>query len=126
MKRNFSKNQAGYVALVSAILVSGVMMALAVTISRAAFWGRFDALARENKIAAREMAKGCADQALLKIAKNEEPIVREMCSDLQINADNDSVYEIIVRANRKNSFAQLRIVADRVGGEMKILQWEEF
>jgi len=126
MKRNFSKNQAGYVALVSAILVSGVMMALAVTISRAAFWGRFDALARENKIAAREMAKGCADQALLKIAKNEEPIVREMCSDLQINADNDSVYEIIARANRKNSFVQLRIVADCAGGKMKILQWEEF
>ncbi len=126
MKRNFSKNQAGYVALVPAILVSGVMMALAVTISRAAFWGRFDALARENKIAAREMAKGCADQALLKIAKNEEPIVREMCSDLQINADNDSVYEIIARANRKNSFVQLRIVADCAGGKMKILQWEEF
>jgi len=67
MKKNFSKNQAGYVALVSAILVSGVLMALAVTVSRAAFWGRFDALARENKIVAREMAKGCANQALVKI-----------------------------------------------------------
>ncbi|GMX58032.1 MAG: hypothetical protein YFSK_3660 [Candidatus Yanofskyibacterium parasiticum] len=126
MKKNFSKNQAGYVALVSAILVSGVMMALAVSVSRAAFWGRFDALARENKIVAREMAKGCAEQALLKISKNEEPIVWEMCSDLRINADNDPVYEIIARADWKNSFARLRIVAERNGGEIKILQWEEF
>ena len=125
MKKNFSKNQAGYVALVSAILVSGVMMALAVSVSRAAFWGRFDALARENKILAQEIAKGCADQALLKIAKNEEPVAWEMCSDLQINADNDPVYEIIARADWKNSFAQLRIVADRTGGKIKILQWEE-
>ena len=56
MKKNFSKNQAGYVALVSAILVSGVMMALAVSVSRAAFWGRFDALPRKQNCRG-EMAK---------------------------------------------------------------------
>lgn len=126
MKKNFSKDQAGYVALISAILVSAVMMALAVSVSRAAFWGRFDALARENKIVAGEMAKGCASQALLKVSRGEEIVAWEMCSNLQIMADNNPVYEIIAGANWKSSFVQLRIVADCTGGKIKILQWEEF
>lgn len=126
MKKNFSKDQAGYVALISAILVSAVMMALAVSVSRAAFWGRFDALARENKIVAGEMAKGCASQALLKVSRGEEIVAWEMCSNLQIIADNNPVYEIIAGANWKSSFVQLRIVADCAGGKVRILQWEEF
>ncbi|HOI97460.1 MAG TPA: hypothetical protein PLA19_03075 [Candidatus Pacearchaeota archaeon] len=126
MKKNFSKDQAGYVALISAILVSAVMMALAVSVSRAAFWGRFDALARENKIVAGEMAKGCASQALLKVSRGEKIVAWEMCSNLQIMADNNPVYEIIAGANWKSSFVQLRIVADCAGGKVRILQWEEF
>lgn len=124
MKKNFSKDQAGYVALISAILVSAVMMALAVSVSRAAFWGRFDALARENKIIAGEMAKGCASQALLKVSRGEEIVAWEMCSNLQIGPTNP--YEIIASAKWKNSFANLRIVADCAGGKVRILQWEEF
>ncbi len=118
------RGQDGFTALISSILVSGILLVLAASISRAAFWGRFASLARENKNIAAAMAQGCAHQALLGIAKNENVLMWQNCQTLQIDGSNP--YTIIASAKWKNSFANLKITAESQNGEINITNWEEF
>ena len=116
--------QNGFVALVSAIITAAVLLAMSVISARSAFWGRFDSLARENKNMALRVAQGCVEQALLGIARNEPVAMWEKCADLRISGTNP--YEIIAKANWKNSFVNLQVDVKLENGKIIILDWREF
>src|SRR5512137_2260381 len=114
----------GFVALISAVIVAAVLLAIAPAAARSAFWARFDSLARENKNIALQIARGCAEQALLGVARNEPVVMWEKCADLQISGANP--YTIIAKADWKNSFVNLRVDAKLENGKIQILDWREF
>lgn len=122
----FVDSRSGFVALISAMLMAAVLLALAAGAGRAGFWGRFGSLDYENKKIALAAARGCANQALLGIASGETVILWSRCQDLRINAENYPVYEIIARANWKNSFARLNIKVQKISeGGIEIIEWRE-
>jgi|GEM_PF-3523471 len=68
MSPKFSQN--GFIALVSTLIISAVLLSLMFTTSTASFYARFDALASEYKRTALGLAESCANAGLLKIAQN--------------------------------------------------------
>lgn len=124
MKFSILNNNDGFVALISAMLMAAVLLTLAANAGRASYWARFGSLDYENKKIALAAARGCVDQALLGIAKDESVILWNRCQDLQIVAGYP--YEIIARANWKNSFAELRVKAQKTSeGKVEIIEWRE-
>lgn len=60
----------GFIALMSVIILSAVLLGMAATASMAGFFARFSALDREYKKSALGLADSCANVALLNLAQN--------------------------------------------------------
>jgi hypothetical protein len=60
----------GFVALMSVIIISIVLVLLTVSLSFSSFYGRFNLLDTEFKIQSNNLATSCADMALLKLRLN--------------------------------------------------------
>lgn len=61
----------GFVALMSVVIISAILLILAITISSSSIFERYDILASELKERSLSNAEACADEALLLIANNE-------------------------------------------------------
>lgn len=73
MNSKLSKNKkGGYVALISAIIISFVLTGLAFTASRSGFFARFDSLNAEYKRVSKGLAESCVNYALLELAQNPD------------------------------------------------------
>ena len=57
--------QQGYVAVMSAIIITSILLVVALTFSSSSFLGRFDTQATEFKILTRNLAQGCIAHAQL-------------------------------------------------------------
>lgn len=124
MKRFNLKNEKGFVALISTVVISAVLLVAAASVSRAAFWARFGLLARENKKISAARAEGCVQAALLRIVRNENVDVSEKCENLEISIDDP--YTITATANWKNSRTNLRVTAKLENNKITINDWREF
>ena len=68
--RKRGKNQRGFVALLSTILISSLLLIVIYTLETSSFFARFDQLDAEYKTQSWEWARGCADVAMVKIARD--------------------------------------------------------
>lgn len=64
------KNQ-GYVAVVSSIIITAIVIVIALVFSSSNYLGRFDNQGVEMKDISREVAEGCLEYAKLKIAEGQ-------------------------------------------------------
>lgn len=62
--------RAGYIAVISAVIITAIVLAVALVFSSSNFLGRFDALFLEQKDIARGVAEGCLAYAKLKLAES--------------------------------------------------------
>lgn len=60
----------GYIALISTIIISAVLIGLTSMVSQSSFFSRFDSLNGEYKRISKGMAESCINLALLEIAQN--------------------------------------------------------
>ena len=128
------KNKKGFVALMSVVMMSIVLIAFAVLVARASFWARFDLLARENKKISLALAQGCIDSALLGLARGENialPVqvnIEDLkkCEITEIVNISGDIWRITTRAAWKNSFVNLKAVAEAKNGEFTIKSCKEF
>ncbi|MES2087828.1 MAG: hypothetical protein V4467_02435 [Patescibacteria group bacterium] len=60
----------GFIALMSTIIISTILMAIVFTTNMSSFYARFDALDGEFKRKAFALAESCANETLLRLAKN--------------------------------------------------------
>lgn len=64
------QNTRGFIALMSSVIISTVLLGLALTAGASGAFSRFDALNAEYKRVSLALAESCANSALLKIAQN--------------------------------------------------------
>ena len=64
------KSGAGFIALISAIIISAVLLVVTVTLSYSSFFARYNLLDSEYKDRSSALAEGCVDAALLKLAND--------------------------------------------------------
>ena len=65
---NFMKNQKGYMALTSVIIMFAILVALVLTLSLSGFFNRSNVLDVYSKEKSLALAEGCAEEALLRLA----------------------------------------------------------
>ncbi len=72
MKHVFTYNntKGGFIALVSTLVISAVLMVLMFSVNTSSFYARFDALGGEYKRTALGLSESCVNAALLKVAQN--------------------------------------------------------
>ncbi len=70
MKTN---NERGFIALISAILIAGVLTMLLIGANAASFYARADSLEREENAQAQMLSDACANEVLSEIAHSNDP-----------------------------------------------------
>jgi hypothetical protein len=61
-------SRSGYIAVISAVIITTIVIVIALVFSSGNFLGRFDTLGFETKDAARKVAEGCLEHAKLQLA----------------------------------------------------------
>ncbi len=122
-------NQSGYIALVSSIIISILLLAVTFTVSSNNFSGRFNVLNAEFKERSLALAEACVDTALLKLAQNpfysgneNISVGNDQCSVLPI--ETPSGQKIIkTKAIFQSSVTNLKITAQ--ASDLSVISWEE-
>lgn len=63
-------NNKGFIALISVVIISFVLLLVATTLGLKGFFSRFNVLDSENKAKSAGLANGCIEAARLKLANN--------------------------------------------------------
>lgn len=122
-------SQNGFIALVSAIIISAVLLVATVTLSYSSFFVRYNLLDGEYKERSSALAEGCVDAAILKLAgdpsySGNEPITigSELCTvrPVQISGNNKIIE---TQAEFQNSYTNLRVVVDQ--NTLAVQSWQE-
>lgn len=69
---NYYTEQRGFIALMSTIVISAIVLALMMSTGLASFYARFDALGSENKREAFALAESCVNVGLLALATSSD------------------------------------------------------
>ena len=119
-----TNKESGYLALMSAIIIAGVLMAVVFTLSFKGFMTRFNLLDNEYKKRSFNYAQACADTAILKVIENnsyagetipfgtEECIVTVTHSGTYIIQAKSLVPKSVTIANKATSNIKVILNAD--------------
>ena len=123
------KNQNGYIAIVTALILSALIIAITASISLSAFVGRKTVLNSSLKEESRALADACINVALLKLALDinyaggETVTVGQDCDIISVTT-NDNQKTITVRSVVENIYTNIRRTIN--ANDFSIVSWEEF
>jgi len=123
------KANGGFMALMSAIIISVILLLIAVSLSTTSFYGRTNILDFELKEKSSALAEACADTAILRLALDpnypfpvNDPInVGENDCIIQ-SVSGDTQKTVKVKANYLNYVTNLEI---KVNSNMSVVFWKE-
>ena len=94
----------GYIALISTVIISAVLVGSAFTVARSGFFSRFDSLNSEYKRISKGMAESCINEALLEIAKNQNAsgTGSGLSVDCQYSINNSESYDPVTHQKTVN------------------------
>lgn len=124
------QTQKGFVALMSIIIMSVVLLATTLSLAQFGIASRYFILDLENKSASERLAEACVHVAriaayndpLTDITNKVVPVGSESCTITNINPDSDeSIIE--VAAMRGNAETSYRVVVDNTDGDF--VSWTE-
>jgi len=70
----YQTSQRGFIALISSVVISAILVSVALSASMASFYARLDALGLENKVQARISAESCVQVTLLALATSTDAL----------------------------------------------------
>ena len=133
-------HERGFVALMSVIIISAILLVLVFTLGVSSFLNRFDVLDTENKRVSVALAEACVNTAMIKIAQNPQygispalpaggecvgvgggvcPSGPRTCKICSTSPD------IVVRAVHNNAYTNLEVEGLIVGNNFSVSRWEE-
>lgn len=131
----------GFVALISVVLISAILLIVIVTLGLSTFFQRFDTLDTENKRVSLGYAEGCVNAAMLRIAQNAAYAGGEYCSlnstcsssmsaSLRVCEICQVTYpsgkaQILARAAVNGAYSNLTVTVNPTPGNFTVLGWSE-
>ena len=130
MRQEIRNKNNGFIALISVIVVSAILMLIAVTLSLNQFYNRYNILESEFKERSTSLAEACVDNALLELAND----INYLGNATSTIYGNDKCYTGNVttsgsqkvfktRAIYQNSHTNFKIVVNSVN--LLVISWEE-
>ena len=131
----------GFVALMSVIVISAILLVLVFSLGVSSFFNRFDALDSENKRISLGLAEACVNVSMLKVAQNSgyaPPAGGECvsvggtchasgpqmtCAVCSVTSGNPTT--VITRAVYNGAFSTLQVSFDTIPGSFAVTRWEE-
>ncbi|MFH0864544.1 MAG: hypothetical protein V1858_05680 [Candidatus Gottesmanbacteria bacterium] len=128
-----SENQSGYIALISVIIISLLLIVISVTISFGGYFSRFSILDNEYKEISNGLAEACANTAILKLAQDWS-YVTTVPETIAVGVNNCKIISItditpqkviLAQAIYQNSYTNLKITVSKTVSAINIDSWEE-
>lgn len=122
----------GFIALVSAIIISVVLLVFTATLSYSLFFARYVILESEYKERSLALAEGCVDVALLKLANDPNytgnelvTIGSDICTIRAIGGSSNKVIETqaIFPQSNTGAYTDLRVTVDP--NTLAVISWNE-
>ena len=127
--KNFNK---GYIALISIIVISVLLITMGIVISFGGFFTRFTILENEYKKISTSLAEACAETAILKLIEDwnyaggeDQTINLNSCSIVSVQDFNGSQKLIKSKAVYQGSHSNLEIAVEKNGSKINIVFWRE-
>ncbi|PJE50772.1 MAG: hypothetical protein COV29_03520 [Candidatus Yanofskybacteria bacterium CG10_big_fil_rev_8_21_14_0_10_36_16] len=126
---NINKNNSGFIAITSAIVISALLMAIMFALSFRGFFGRFDILDSEYKERSAGLAEACAENAMLRLVQDINYVGDEIFS---IGVDSCRVRPILTAGSEKkiettasvqNAVTNIEVIVD--DGDISVVSWQE-
>ncbi len=119
----------GFVALISAIIISVILLLMVINVSLTAFYSRFNILDSELKERSSALAEACADTAMLKLANNSSynpvnevvTVGSDTCTIISVTGSITKT--ILTKADFKNYNTKLQIKVDAT--TIAVSEWKE-
>ena len=128
------QKERGFVALISVIIISAILLVLVYTLGASSFFTGFDALDAENKRVSLGLAEACVNDAMLQIAQGNDistelsPAIMvdsvgpKTCRICEAKADTG---QILTRAVYKGAYTNLSVAVDPSSPTLTITAWSE-
>jgi hypothetical protein len=133
-------SQAGFIALVSAIVISALLVLITISLSYSGFFVRANVLDTEFKKESLGFAEACVDVARIKIANtnglqinppgsalpvdlNDNPADGNECTIVSINGT--APYTIKAQTEYKHSFTNILATVSRTANNVTVETWKE-
>jgi len=122
MKTRANTKNRGYIALISTIVISLILLALTANMSTAGFYARFNSLDSEYKRISLGYAESCVHAALLKLAKNNTyappsggeivSVGSEKCTIVEVISDisDPTKKRVRTQASFRGAFSNMEII----------------
>ncbi len=144
MKRQ--EHERGFIALMSVMVISAVLLVLLFTLGASSFLNRFDVLDSQNKRVSLALAEACVNMAMINIAQDSDYGItpslpsagecvgvsdacvsgsKKICKICQVTIVG-SEKEIITRAAYGGTYTNLRIRGTLGSTNFSVSRWEEF
>jgi hypothetical protein len=133
----------GFVALISVIVISAVLLVLVFTLGIASFFNRFDTLDTESKRVSMALAEACASIAMLKLAQhpNYTPMsagdcesvsdicgvrgATRICKICSVKQSIGGMYTIVTRSVFGSAYSNLQITGFLTAANFSVSSWRE-
>lgn len=127
MKR--TTNNRGFIALMSVIVMSAVLLMVALSTGLVSFYSRFNMLDSELKERSVSAADACADVALVQLAQNNDPSgmtlslsLIDQCRIGTVSGTTQKTFRVQATSSAM-AVTNLQVVAD--GNDFSIISWQE-
>jgi hypothetical protein len=129
---DISNKKRGFVALISVIIISAILLLVATSLSFSGFFGRFNILESEFKERSSALADACVDSVLLSLAQNPSynptlPLTvpvsgNDNCTVVYI-ATPGSTKVIKTKGTYQQAITNLQVVVNT--SDLTVVSWEE-
>ena len=120
----------GFIALISVIIISAILIIMAASLSLNGFYGRFNILDSEFKERSSSIAESCVDTALLELANDPaysgnatSTIGSNSCYIGAISTSTPGKFIFETRGIYQNSYTNLKITANT--SDLAVTSWQE-
>ncbi len=138
----YSERERGFVALMSIMILSAIVLVMIFTLGASVFFSRFSALEGEYKRTSLALAEACATTAMLKVAQSSTytPAVGGECVSVSDScgvsgatktcticsvALSSGTYTVRTRAVFKGSYTTLEVKGSMAATNFVVTQWTE-
>ena len=128
--KNYCNKTEGFVALISVVLISAILMLVATSLSFSGFYGRYNVLDSELKAQSKTLAQSCVDTALLKLAHDYtynplHEIISIGENSCTIESLMASGTQKILRTNSNYKNYTTNLIVTIQSANLSIVSWEE-